>query len=131
MRVSEQYPESRTRGLQHFEPGKSGNVEGRKSIATLIRESADRECSVCGQKHSFADNLVHLAFHADRSSVRLDATTAALDRIYGKPMQTHLVAESSELDAQLDALPIDMLRALIQAASPAIDTTATVLPDQT
>ena len=77
--------------------------------------------------------LVHLMNHSRRDSVRLDAATYLADRLWGKPMQTHLVSEDSETLARYAELPDAVLRALIEAAErePAIEGEAKLLPDAT
>ena len=108
-------------------PGESGNPAGKPSLAKQLADSAAR-CIHCGEPHSAADTIVYLMAHARRESVRLDAAAQFLDRVHGRPMQTHLVSEDTDLLRQYAELPDAVLRALIAEAS-TIEGEATVLEE--
>ena len=105
-----------------IKPGQSGNPGGRPNVALLFLDATQSCEQVVG-------TLVHLMLHSRRDSVRLDAATYIADRIWGKPLQGHIVSTDSAFRAQLDALPEGMLRALIAGAT--IEGEATLLPDVT
>ena len=110
-------------------PGQApANPAGRPSLAKQFAESAKR-CIHCGEPHSAADTIVYLMAHARRESVRLDAAAEFLDRVHGRPMQTHLVSEDADLLRQYAELPDAVLRTLMAEAQ-VLEGEATLLEER-